>query len=57
MALFGWLQKIFDRPEESEDGVPPLEDSAPFVFTQHMRIVLAILICILSAFVIWWILM
>lgn len=56
MSPLLWLQRLFERPSESEEGIPPLEDSTPFVFTQHMRIVLAILVCIFSAFVIWWIL-
>lgn len=57
MSPLLWLQRLFNPPsEEAEEGIPPLEDSSPFVFTQHMRIVLAIVICIISAFVIWWIL-
>ena len=58
MSPLLWLQRLFVPPaaDSEEDGIPPLEDSSPFVVTQHMRIVLAILICILSGVVIWWIL-
>lgn len=56
----GWLNNLFGgkgNEEEAEDQ--PLEeinDDAPFVITEHMRIVAAIIVMILSAFAMWWIL-
>lgn len=58
MNPFIWFQRLFVPRDEADnsDNVPGLEDESPLVFTQHLRIVLAIVICIISAFVIWWIL-
>lgn len=57
MNPFLWFQRLFVPPPESDkpEGIPDLEDDSPFVFSQHLRIVLAICVCIISAFVIWWI--
>ena len=59
MSPLAWIQRLFvPRHQDDQlsiDGIPDLEDDSPFVFTQHMRIVLAILVTFLSAMVIWWI--
>lgn len=48
-----WLQRLFMPP--SDPDAPGLEEESQFVFGQHLRVVLAIVVCILSAGVIWWI--
>lgn len=62
MSPLLWLQRLFVPRDEAEKqdgenvgGVPDIEES-PFVFNQHMRIVLAIVVSFISAIVIWWIL-
>lgn len=57
MSPFLWLQRLFVPPSENGDpeNAADLENTEPFVFSQHLRVVLAILVCIISAFVIWWI--
>lgn len=57
MNPFLWFQRLFVPPEESDNPneVPPLEDDTPFVFSQHLRIVLAIAVSIIAALVLWWI--
>ena len=58
--MMGWLNNLFGGKESEEDAEDqPLEeinDDAPFVITEHMRIVAAIIVMILSAFAMWWIL-
>lgn len=54
-----FLQRLF-APKEPEDkveigAVSGLDDENPFVFSQHMRIVFAIFITMLSAVFLWWI--
>lgn len=57
MAFSQWLKGLFgSHPEEDSDTIPDMEYDEPFVFSQHLRIVLAIVITLLSAVVIWWIL-
>lgn len=58
MNPFLWFQRLFVPAPESDDSddIPELRDETPFVFTQHLRIVTAIVITIISAMVIWWIL-
>lgn len=58
MNPFLWFQRLFVPAEDREESgtIPGLEDESPFVFTQHLRIVIAIVISIISALVIWWIL-
>lgn len=48
MSIKSWFQKVF---VPSDDIV-----REPFVWTEHMRIVLAIILVIAGAGVMWWIL-
>lgn len=56
---FSWFQRLFSdkEPEDKVEigTVSGLEDENPFVFSQHMRIIFAIFITMLSAVVLWWI--
>ena len=56
--MFGWLQNMFSSRLASTDAedLPDFdEEESSFVWTEHMRIVLAIVVMIISAFVMWWI--
>lgn len=56
--MFGWLQNLFRSNLDSTDAenLPDFDDDdSSFVWTEHMRIVLAICIMIVSAFIMWWI--
>lgn len=59
MSPLLWLQRLFVPNNKDDqldiDGIPDLEEDSPFVFSQHMRIVLAIIISFISALVMWWI--
>lgn len=59
MSPLLWLQRLFvpqNRDDQLHIGdIPDMEDDNPFVFTTHMRIVLAILVTFISALVMWWI--
>lgn len=57
MSPLHWLQNLFTPKEQSDDPnvLPDLEDSEPFVFSQHLRIILAILFAVFSAGILWWI--
>lgn len=57
MSLMPWLQKLFSsRNEEDElENDNPVEEN-PFEFGQHVRIVIAMLVVLVSALVMWWIL-
>lgn len=60
MSPMHWLKQLFvpqDSPEAQQDvnELPGLENEPSFVFGQHLRILLAILIAILSAVCMWWI--
>lgn len=59
MSPFSWLQQLFATRQEPDDPnvIPVLEDDEPFILTQHMRIILAIFFCAVSAGVLWWIMM
>ncbi len=50
-----WLKRIF-VPDKDAEETNQLQEESPFSFGPHIRIVLAIIICIMSAGVIWWIL-
>lgn len=59
MSPLEWLHRVF-VPTNNEDkldirDIPNLEDDSPIVFTQHMRIVLAIVVTFISALIMWWI--
>lgn len=57
MSPFAWLRSLFasETPPEDPNVIPDLEDNEPFVFSQHLRIIAAIIFCILSAGILWWI--
>ncbi|MBS6828388.1 MAG: hypothetical protein KH208_00715 [Desulfovibrio sp.] len=53
MSFTSWLQRIFSPPST---GDPDLEDeTSGFEWNQNVRIVLAIIVVIISALVVWWI--
>lgn len=52
MSPLLWLQRLFMSPSEGEELD---QNPDPLVSAQHIRVVLAILVCVISAFVIWWI--
>ena len=54
MSFFSWLQRIFSSPSTGDLDLD--EESVNFQWNQNARIVLAIIIVILSAFVVYWIL-
>ena len=54
MSFFSWMQNLFTPPST---GDPDLDDPRPgFEWNQNARIVLAIIVVIISAFVVFWIL-
>ncbi len=54
MSFFSRLQGLFTPPST---GDPDLDDPRPgFEWNQNVRILLAILVVIISAFVVYWIL-
>lgn len=55
MDPFHWLKRIF-VPDKDPGEENQLQEESPFDFGPHIRIVLAIVISIVSAGVIWWIL-
>ena len=54
MSFSSWLQRIFSPPSTGDLDLD--EESVNFQWNQNARIVLAIIIVILSAFVVYWIL-
>ncbi len=54
MSFSSWLQRIFSPPSTGDLDLD--EESINFQWNQNARIVLAIIIVILSAFVVYWIL-
>ena len=53
-----WIQRLFaPKPENDENGLtgPAPEEQTPFTWNQHLRIILAIVVMIISAMVMWWI--
>ena len=50
MSLMDWLKKVFVPAEEDEFV------ERPTIWTEHLRIVLAMLFVLLSACAMWWIL-
>ncbi|MDE5831642.1 MAG: hypothetical protein K2H64_01405 [Desulfovibrio sp.] len=50
MSMTDWLKKIFVPAEEDEFA------ERPVIWTEHLRIVLALLFVFLSACFMWWIL-
>lgn len=54
MSVIAWLKRVF-VPQPSDNEGDELEEQS-FSFTEHMRIVVAMLIVLLSAMVLWWIL-
>ena len=54
MSFFSWMQNLFTPPST---GDPDLDDPHPgFEWNQNARIMLAIIVVIISAFVVYWIL-
>lgn len=59
--MAGFFRKLFSKnePEADEDLIPAEfeeeDEGSSFVWTEHMRIVLAIVVVILGACVMWWI--
>ena len=59
MSFLLWVQRLF-VPKDTDDTtdaneLPELEDNQPFVFGQHLRIIIAIVIAFISALFMWWI--
>lgn len=57
MSPLLWLQRLF-VPQDQADAtseLPEPEENEPFVFTQHLRIILAIVFSLVSAGILWWI--
>lgn len=58
MSPLLWLQRLFAPKENEENSEQAIdEEESRFTFNEHMRIVLAMVIVIVSALVMWWILM
>lgn len=57
MSPLLWLQRLFVPKEDTEntDTLPEIENEDPFVFSQHLRIIAAILFSLVSAGILWWI--
>lgn len=61
MSPLSWLQRVFAPRADAEEGsesqtLTGFEEESPFVWGQHMRIVIAMLVVFISALVMWWIL-
>lgn len=58
MSPLLWLQRLFvPKPDSVESNEPVDLEPTPFIWSQHLRIVLALLIVLISSGVLWWILM
>lgn len=59
MSFLSWLERLFvpTSPIEHDNGdaVQIEPQQSPFEWNQNMRIVTAIVVTFLSAFVMWWI--
>lgn len=55
--MFNRLKQLFsDTPSDADEMQEEFEEeSQSFVWTEHMRIVLAIVVVILGAMAMWWI--
>lgn len=55
MSFKSMLQKIFSPPQAEGDEYALGDESANFEWTQNLRVVLAIVIVIISGFIVRWI--
>ena len=59
MSFLSWLEHFFVPPTSQEneaEGTLELEPQhSPFEWNQNTRIVTAIIVTVLSAFIMWWI--
>lgn len=57
MSFMDWLQGLMgSKIDEDADDDDLEKEEKSFEVSQHMRIVLALLVVIISGFVMWWIL-
>lgn len=57
MSFLLWLQRQFSSHNDEDLPDDSIENEEnPFEFGQHLRIVIAMLVVVISAFVMWWIL-
>lgn len=57
MSFMDWLQGLFASKNDDDLDDENLErEENSFEVSQHMRIVMALLVVIISGFVMWWIL-
>lgn len=56
MSFSSWLQRIFSPPSTSVNEAEPDDETSGFEWNQNARIVLAIIVVVLSAVVVYWIL-
>lgn len=57
MSFSNWFKGLMGSHDPDDpDAIPDMEYDEPFVFSQHLRIVLAIVVTIIGACVVWWIL-
>lgn len=59
MSPLAWLKRVFvpePREDDGEIGDQDFGEGPSFTWNEHMRIVTALLIVLISAGVMWWIL-
>lgn len=57
MSFLLWLQRQFTSKGDDDLDDDSIDNGEnPFEFGQHLRIVIALLVVVLSGFVMWWIL-
>lgn len=61
MSPLHWLRRLFvpdENTDEEQDNVAmrEMDEESSFVWNEHMRILMAILVALISALTIWWIL-
>ena len=58
MSPLLWLQRLFVPKSDEEDSTEQVEmEPSPFEMNQHIRIIIALLVVLIAAGVLWWILM
>ena len=56
MSFMNWLNGLFSSKNSDSDDESMESEDNPFEVSQHIRIVIAMAVVVISGFVMWWIL-
>lgn len=56
MSFMNWLNGLLGSKTDDSDDESMETENNPFEVSQHIRIVIALAVVVISAFVMWWIL-